>query len=1855
MKADSNESLHEITEQDTTTEPAKVISEEKGEKKKTTKKKRSTETGTAGESEKDDSGEKRRRKSTRDKRKSQGRRRGDRDGSESENDGVDADNESEEDPFNEFKEATERAEMEMLGNYVTLSKWEPMMPVMTDALKKLLFYPEDYVLPPSESLTALFEHLRFPAQEGLYVGRIPTVKTQNLTKIERRLRASEPNHGTTWFGADQRLANLPNPKRSRTQRPGAPPPIPIAQAAPTSKTDSNTSLSRSSISLRLLEESSPILEDADTHAIDGLALVLRKPAVTTPYRLITDNPNGHYTLVFSLGSLNFVEHPLMVEECKIAKEVEDLIYTLRTRKKTDLVGFLSRKLEALKAAYAEYVDRTERILNAATLASEEESEGIYPAKPVGSKYYEKNVLPREESERESLRIQDQERRKEFRTDIRSTRLLRDSESQTNRLLEFKILQGWDRIKKLRKKTSITNTSLRVMVRARGGVTTVDDDKMMFRREVENELLELEDIHDAEMERKRRLYKIALQEWRKRRAEEEEKRLARKSEIEAERAEAAKITKNKFGMENDPLEEIDDDEMEKLVDDGRSGHEWLRESSESLLSLEAREQDRQYKRARRLERKSLTDQEKLDTEKPRLSLWDRLTRTSRTIKSPFATKVNEPSLLDQALRTPRTKSLPPTISIPTNKRDSSPRGKNMETPKIDSAIVSSPPKKSPLRQRGRRRSGARKEKLDDEIILSQSSLVSGRSLSSTCLNEDTRKWRHASRDRLHEPLKLRRPSSRPRINLDALPPSGTARMRRKSQGRELATEDETTDAETFVRRKASTPKSHKKKSKIMTKSDGIFSSSDSMPMAPSLEAFDIEKARRDITKRLDSSLKPPGAPILSINHVYTEHPTEFLHCPKDEQQRRREIEHANLYARIYYNGKEVTRTIPQPIDMERFTVKFKGLETIAIDESPLDSNEARLEDTNVFGVRVKEVPDSVKMEFYETTRGGSKFIGEVFVPIPDPAVTVCSHDREMSTLAFGGQPFFQKYTTHHSMQLENKWIAGSIKLNVAWGVNEEGKSLGPPLTHYHPLPEQACARYTDPLSIMGPSGLLNLRKLMDWIMDVKFDPNDPRNTDVLKLKKLVQMGGHEGLSFHEYWSQRRYFRLEMPTKMKQLAQGVGLDESMDTKRLTLLKKRFSKEIVVKGPVPLDDKDITEDLWEKVANPLEDDSIALALWKPKTSGDAKPASISLADSVGFLKRIRMHQLIQRARQGRPPRVEDFVREERIVELQQQENLFLALFMPKRPLKPLRVSRLARLTSQPEDGCKIVVKVLQGFNVPVRKLDPIIRMGEEKSPSVRSYVEVSFQGRKARTGVYDGSNPHWNETLYLDVRPPNNDFKPENLLDSEVAMERIYFHVFDELLVDIIDDDRERENEIHQRRERNWIGTFSMPFTSLYEQTRIEGQFHVQVPSVLLGYEKNVASGTIESAMFLALDATKETLLDLFITLEPPLMQPAPLKLKFLSDETDRFLRYVNSWSKAPLTHPQRVFNATTLDLSGRTTFLPRYIRPQDPPPELLTPRHLLRYVSSIPFLADRTAFSADISLWATSDQMLELAAGDAAEHAILLCNFLLAKGGDSIEVFVVLGNGIPEGRTAYVAMRTKAVGMAGLGKGADMTLMNAVTGESYSIRDPHLPLKVVWCVFNEVNVWANIQPHDDPPRMDWTISNGKKWKPFFCRSFPKTLYKSVQLEKLTYKEVSARHCQELETAIEKSVVAKMEEWRGHRITRWNRLASKSLKPLVSRMEADHLQPLPINTPQNLTPLYTTLAPLRSVYRISGFPLHTTFTDIKAVVEMVEATDVHMNADPSAEFALAVWCGGYPGGFISVWIYVCSLTRGKGDIGM
>ena len=242
------------------------------------------------------------------------------------------------------------------------------------------------------------------------------------------------------------------------------------------------------------------------------------------------------------------------------------------------------------------------------------------------------------------------------------------------------------------------------------------------------------------------------------------------------------------------------------------------------------------------------------------------------------------------------------------------------------------------------------------------------------------------------------------------------------------------------------------------------------------------------------------------------------------------------------------------------------------------------------------------------------------------------------------------------------------------------------------------------------------------------------------------------------------------------------------------------------------------------------------------------------------------------------------------------------------------------------------------------------------------------------------------------------------------------------------------------------------------------------MLTGYEKDPAE-----AEQIGIN-TEETMLSLFITLEPPLPQPTALRPRFESFEDTRVLKMIHQWKTTLGPIKSKDASATAIDLSGKTVLVSRFIRPQTPPETVDTLERILAFVSMIPYLEDRTALSASINLWSTSDQFLEIGAGDEAEHAILLCNYFLYLGK---KAWVVVGKGIPEGKSAYVMVeeadayqsrrQLPVIAMPNMPWNQSMRVLpkrvafyNPLTGKRYSTSDSNCPLTEIHCLFNQENV-------------------------------------------------------------------------------------------------------------------------------------------------------------------------------------------------
>ena len=93
---------------------------------------------------------------------------------------------------------------------------------------------------------------------------------------------------------------------------------------------------------------------------------------------------------------------------------------------------------------------------------------------------------------------------------------------------------------------------------------------------------------------------------------------------------------------------------------------------------------------------------------------------------------------------------------------------------------------------------------------------------------------------------------------------------------------------------------------------------------------------------------------------------------------------------------------------------------------------------------------------------------------------------------------------------------------------------------------------DPISTFGPPGVISLQKLLvlfliynnkKWCADLSFDPNDPRNQEIIKLKQLIfsLTDPHNPLSltFYEYLNKKNFFRNAFPNWLMIRVFGVGV--------------------------------------------------------------------------------------------------------------------------------------------------------------------------------------------------------------------------------------------------------------------------------------------------------------------------------------------------------------------------------------------------------------------------------------------------------------------------------------------------------------------------------------------------------------------------------------------------------------------------------------------------------------------------------------------------------------------------------------------
>ena len=107
---------------------------------------------------------------------------------------------------------------------------------------------------------------------------------------------------------------------------------------------------------------------------------------------------------------------------------------------------------------------------------------------------------------------------------------------------------------------------------------------------------------------------------------------------------------------------------------------------------------------------------------------------------------------------------------------------------------------------------------------------------------------------------------------------------------------------------------------------------------------------------------------------------------------------------------------------------------------------------------------------------------------------------------------------------------------------------------------------------------------------------------------------------------------------------------------------------------------------------------------------------------------------------------------------------------------------------------------------------------------------------------------------------------------------------------------------------------------------------------------------------------TYLNIYLTIQPALMVPEPVKEKLDCDETEAVVQQCEQWSRElSSSYPHRKVNPLVADVTGKSVLMTRYFRALEPPSELLdsadsklSAENVAWFVSLIPYLPSNALF-------------------------------------------------------------------------------------------------------------------------------------------------------------------------------------------------------------------------------------------------------------------------------------------------------------
>jgi hypothetical protein len=210
-----------------------------------------------------------------------------------------------------------------------------------------------------------------------------------------------------------------------------------------------------------------------------------------------------------------------------------------------------------------------------------------------------------------------------------------------------------------------------------------------------------------------------------------------------------------------------------------------------------------------------------------------------------------------------------------------------------------------------------------------------------------------------------------------------------------------------------------------------------------------------------------------------------------------------------------------------------------------------------------------------------------------------------------------------------------------------------------------------------------------------------------------------------------------------------------------------------------------------------------------------------------------------------------------------------------------------------------------------------------------------------------------------------------------------------------------------------------------------------------------------------------------------------------------------------------------------------------------------------------------------------------------------------------------------------------------LYDPMRGIVWSSKDRFCSFYSVGIVFDEQNIWANIQSDAEPYRIDWNLHDTGKWFPFFSPEFPKPSVESPQDDSLNYNPIDDGGARLLERRLDVEVKHAIESWREHQRTSWNPEISDRMRNLLQACECAAMADQAASSHQAAVTL-TTAYPN---YRMTGALFCVPYTSDGRIIEEVKLREVWKTETPDVDFVLALYVVPYPNGLSVVWLALAS----------